>query len=224
MATSEPSAENFGFADGQNLRLGLARDAGDGAARIADGAGTGKRDGGLHHVGELVFVLGRHEDDFRNAAQIGDVEEAVMRGAVVAGEAGAIHAEKHGKLLQADVVDDRVEGALQEGGVDGADGTIAARGHTGREDDGMFLGDAYVEVALGMARAEEIEAGAVGHGGGDGDDARIHCSQVGKRVGENFRVGSARRRRSCRFRDRRDRGRGISFGRRARAGNRGPFA
>ena len=61
-----------------------------------------------------------------DAAQVGDVEEAVMGGAVVAGEAGAVHAEDDGELLQADVVDDGVEGALQEGGVDGADGAEAA--------------------------------------------------------------------------------------------------
>ena len=189
MATSEPSREDFSFADGKDLRLGLARDAGDRAARIADGAGAGKLEGGLHHVGQLVFVFGRHENHLGNAAQIGDVEEAVMRGAVVAGEAGAVHAEEHGQLLQADVVDDGIEGALQECGIDGADGTKAARGHAGGEDDGVLLGDAHVEVALGMVRAEEIEAGAVGHGGGDGDDAVVLVGQLDEGVGEDFGVG-----------------------------------
>ena len=40
-------------------------------------------------------------------AQITDVEEAVMGGTVVAGEASAIHAEDHRQILQADVVHDR---------------------------------------------------------------------------------------------------------------------
>ncbi len=43
-----------------------------------------------------------------------------MGRAVVAGEAAAIHAEHDVEILQADVVDDLVEGALQEGGIDRA--------------------------------------------------------------------------------------------------------
>ena len=133
--------------------------------------------------------LGAIERHLRDAAQIGDVEEAVMRGAVVAGEAGAVHAEEHGKLLQRDIVDDGIEGALQKCGVDGADRTEAARGHAGGEDDGVFLGDAHVEVAARMGGAEEIEAGAVGHGGGDGDDARIGVGQLNQCLGEGLGVG-----------------------------------
>ena len=185
--------------------------------------GPGSWSAGLHHVGQLVFVLGRHEHHLRNAAEIGDVEEAVMRGAVVAGKAGAVHAEEHGKFLQADVVHDGIEGALQEGGVDGADGTEAARGHAGSEDDGVLLGDADVEVAAGMVGAEEIEAGAVGHGGSDGDDAGIVVGKLHQGVGEDLGVGGLRRRAwSCRFRRRRARGRETSFVHRAQAGSRGP--
>ncbi len=87
-----------------------------------------------------------------------------MRGAVIARKAGTIHAEQNGQFLQADVVDDGVEGALQESGVDGADGAIAARSHASGEEDGVLLSNADVEVAAGMSRAEEIEARAVGHG------------------------------------------------------------
>ena len=37
----------------------------------------------------------------------------------------------------------------------------------------MLLGDADIEEAVGKFLREEIEAGAGGHRGGDGDDARI---------------------------------------------------
>ena len=97
------------------------RSAGADAARIADGDGAVVLQRGEHHVGQFVLVLGDHVDDVGDAAQIADVEEAVVRGAVVAGEAAAIHAEDHGQVLQADVVHDLVEGALQEGGIDGAE-------------------------------------------------------------------------------------------------------
>ena len=62
--------------------------------------------------------------DVRQAAQVGDVERAVVRRAVVADEAGAVHREHDGQLLQADVVDDLVVRALQERRVD--------RGHRAR--------------------------------------------------------------------------------------------
>ncbi len=101
-----------------------------------------------------------------------------MRGAVVAGEAGAIHAEENRQLLQADIVHDGIEGALEERGVDGADGAEAARRHAGGEDHGVLFGDAHVEVAARVMRAEVVEAGAVGHGRGDGHDARIFVGEL----------------------------------------------
>ena len=58
---------------------------------------------------------------FGSGAEVGDVEGAVVRRAVVADQAGAVHREDDVQLLQADVVDDLVEGALQEGRVDRAD-------------------------------------------------------------------------------------------------------
>ena len=74
-------------------------------------------------------------------------------------------------------------------GVDGADGAEAARGHAGGKDHGVLFGDAHIEVALGMMRPEEIEAGAVGHGGGDGHDALVLVGQLDERVGEDLGVG-----------------------------------
>jgi hypothetical protein len=72
-------------------------------------------------VHEHRLVARRHERDVRQAAQVGDVEDAVVRRAVVADEAGAVHDERDVELLQADVVDDLVEGALQERRVDRGD-------------------------------------------------------------------------------------------------------
>jgi hypothetical protein len=192
MATSGTSTavrDHFRLAHRQQLRTRLARHAGDHAARIANRAGPRNLQRGQHHVGELVLVLGRHQHDIGNIPQVADVEEAVVRGAVVAGEPGAVHAEDHRQLLQADVVDDGVEGALQEGRIDGADRLESLRGHAGREDDRVLLGDAHVEVALGMVRAEEIERRAVGHGRGDGDDLVVVVGQLHQRVGEDFGVG-----------------------------------
>ena len=86
-------------------------------------------------------------------------------------------------------MDDGIEGALQKGGVDGANRAIAARGHSGGEHHRVLLGDAHVEVALGMVRPEVIEARAVGHGRGDGDDALVFCGQIGERLAKDLGIG-----------------------------------
>ena len=36
--------------------------------------------------------------------------------------------------------------------------------HAGGEEHGVLLGDADVEISVGMVRLEEVERGAVGHG------------------------------------------------------------
>ena len=126
--------------------------AGADAARIADGDGAGMvvrhRP---EHVAEFVFVLRLHVDDSGNGAQVADVEEAVVRRAVVAGEAGAIHAKRDVEVLQRDVMDDHVVGALHEGGVDGEEGLHPSHGEAAGEERGMFLGDADVESSVRMA-------------------------------------------------------------------------
>ena len=95
-----------------------------------------------------------------------------MRRAVVADEPGAVHREDHVELLQADVVDDLVEGALQEGRVDRAHRLGALQREPGGEQHRVLLGDADVEVAVGLGLLQHVEAGAGVHRGGDADDAR----------------------------------------------------
>ena len=133
--------------------MALTRDAGAVAARIADGDGAVVMQRGEEHVGQLVLVARVEVDHVRNAAQVADVEEAVVGRAVVAGEAAAVHAEHDVEILQADVVDDLVERALQEGGVDRAERLVALGRHAGGEEDGVLLGDADVEIFVRDASA-----------------------------------------------------------------------
>jgi hypothetical protein len=134
-------------------------------------------------------LLGVEMDHVRDAAQVADVEKAVVRRAVVAGEAAAIHAEHDVEILQADIVDDLVEGALEEGGINRAERLVALGRHAGGEEHRVLLGDAHVEIFVGMLRLEEIERGAVRHGAGDGHDLRVHVGQLDHRFGEDLRVG-----------------------------------
>ena len=69
--------EQFGFfLDGHAL---------GGAARIADEDGVIEFCGGEHHVRQFIFVRGRHGNDVGQAAEVGDVEQAMMGGTVVGG-------------------------------------------------------------------------------------------------------------------------------------------
>ena len=138
--------------------------------------------GGEHHVDQFILVLRRHGDDVRHAAQIGDVEQAVMRRAVVGGKPGAVHAENHRQILQAHVVMNAIVGALEEGGINRADRVEAHRRHAGGEDDGVFLGDADVVVAVGHRLFQMLQAGAAGHGGGDADERVVLLAEPHQRL------------------------------------------
>ena len=137
---------------------------------------------------QLCLVGGRHDDEARQAGEIGDVEGAGVRRAVGADETGAIDGEAHRQALDGDVVHDLVVGALQERGIDGGERLQAFGGEAGGEGDGVLLGDADVERALGKLLAEAIEAGAVGHGRGDGDDLVVLLRLGDESLGEYARV------------------------------------
>ena len=51
-----------------------------------------------------------------------------------------------------------IVGALQEGGVDGAERLVAFRRHAGGKGHRVLLGDAHVEGAGGEFLAEEVDA------------------------------------------------------------------
>ena len=181
--------QNLGFADLEKLGFFRWNDSRAGAARVADGGGAFVVGDRPEHVGELGFVLRLHVDDAGDGSQVADVEEAVVRGAVVAGEAGAVHAKGDIEILQCDVVNDHVVGALHEGAVNRDEGLHALRGETAGEKCGVFLGDADIEEPVGVALRKMDEAGAGGHGSGDGGDLVIRVGKVGEFFTEEFRVG-----------------------------------
>ena len=108
----------------------------------------------------------------------------MVRGSVVAGDAGTVEAEHDGQAVQADVVGDLVDGSREERGVDGEDRAQPTHGHPGRRGDRVLLGDADVDEPAGEALAEGEEAGGVGHGGRDGDQLRSGLGLLDHRLGE----------------------------------------
>ena len=77
-----------------------------------------------------------------------------MRRAVGADQPGAVDREHDRQVLDLDVVDQLVVGALQEGGVDRHHRLHAFAREAGGEGERVLLGDADVEVAVGIALGE----------------------------------------------------------------------
>ena len=182
-------AEDLGFSDFKELRL-LRRDGARAcAAWVADGTWAIVVDHGPKHVGEFGLVLWLHVKDAGDRSQVGDVEEAVVRGAVIPREAGAVHAEGDIQVLQGDVVNDHVIRALHEGAVDGDERFQTPCGHAAGEEGCVLLGDADIVAARGMALGEVDQACAGRHGGCDGDDLVIVVGEICELRAEKFGVG-----------------------------------
>ncbi len=106
-----------------------------------------------------------------------------------ADEPGAIDGEAHGQVLDAHVVHDLIVGALKKRRVDRAERLIPFCREAGSEGDRVLLGDADVEAAVGERLVEQVEAGAVGHGGVDRHDLVVAPGFRDQRVGEHLGVG-----------------------------------
>ena len=135
----------------------------------------------------------RHDDEIREAGEVGEVEGAGVSGPVGADQPGAIDGEAHRQVLHRDVVHDLVVGALQEGRVDGAEGLETFGRHAGSEGHRVLLGDADVEAALGEGFGEFVEAGAARHRGVDRDDAFVAFGLGDQSLGEHRRIAWRRR-------------------------------
>lgn len=67
--------------------------------------------------------------------------------------------QRTGQALQRDVVHDLVVAALQESGVDGGEGHEALARQPRCKRDGVLLGDAHVEHAVGEALLKAVVSG-----------------------------------------------------------------
>jgi hypothetical protein len=112
----------------------------------------------------------------------------VIPGTVLARDARAVHPEDHRQVLERDVVHDVVVSALQERRVDGDDRLDALRGEAGGEGDAMPFGDAHVEEAIGVGLLEHVRRRAIGHRGGDRDDARVGVRELDQSLAEDLLV------------------------------------
>ncbi len=182
-------AEDFGFSDFEELGFLFWDGSGAGSPGVANADGTVVVvDHRPKHVDEFIFVLGLHVDEAGDGTEETDIEQSVVRGAVVPGKSGAVHAEGDVKILQGDVMNDHVIRALHERAVDGEEGLHAADGESAGEEGGVFFGDADVEEAIGMAFGEANKAGAGRHGRSDGGDFCVVVGEVGEALAEKLGI------------------------------------
>lgn len=137
--------KDFSVPDRKRGGLRFDWDSGACTTRITDEAGAGELKACVKHVDEFVLISRLHDRRVRHAAKIREVEKAVVRGPIVGREAGAIHAKCDREILQCDVVNDLVVGALKKCRINGANGTETFRGKAGREQYGVLLGNTDVE-------------------------------------------------------------------------------
>ena len=115
---------------------------------IAQRRRAGVRQGELQHRRHVQLVAGRHDDEVREQPHVGSVEDAVMRRAVRARSGRRDPGVKVDRqILQGHFLEDLIERALQERGVNVHDGPHAGLGQTGGEGDGVRFADAGVEEA-----------------------------------------------------------------------------
>ena len=123
--------------------------------------------GGGEHAAAFGFVGRGHDHHVRQAGQEGQIESTVVGAAVGTDQAAAVNGQHHRQVLQGDVVDQLIVGALQEGRIDRNDGFQAFTGEACAKGQRMLLGNADIEVAVRVFGGEAHQARAFAHGRSD---------------------------------------------------------
>lgn len=137
---------------------------------ITDGDGSPVFRCRFQHVLKFIFVFRGHDDHVGDGPEIGQVEKPVVGGSVLADETAPVEGEDDVKILEAHVMEDLVEGPLEEGGVNGDDGDEPLHGEPGGEGDAVLLGDAHVEEPVREPGGVFVQARARPHGRRNGRD------------------------------------------------------
>ena len=168
-----------------------ARDHLGGGLGIADGRRAVVLDRPVDHPHQVLPIARGHDDQVGQRPQVGEVEGAMMGGAVGADQSGAVQQQRDRQVLQGDFLEDLVVGPLHEGAVDIDQGPHPGLGQPGGEGHGVRLADAHVEEAVGKLVADRLQHGALAHGRGDDGHAGIAPHLPQDRLPADQRVGGA---------------------------------
>ena len=114
----------------------------------------------------------------------------MVGGAVVAHQSGPVNGQHHMKMEHGHILNQLVEGALQEGGVNGYHRDHPLLGKSSCHGHCMFLRNANIKQPLGVLLHKPQQAGAPGHGGGDGTDFGILFRQIHNGISKGIREGA----------------------------------
>ena len=109
----------------------------------------------------------------RMALTFRDVEDAVVRRPFRPGQSGSVHAEHNVEVLQADLLENLVEAALQERAVDIDDRPHPRLGHPGGKGHGVSLTNAGIEEPIGEFCTDRLQLVPFAHGRGQHTDAGV---------------------------------------------------
>src|SRR5690625_1223847 len=138
------------------------------------------------HLSAILWCRYRHIGD---GEHIGAIVEPHMGWAIVPYEPSPIHREDDGEVLQGDVVDDRVVGALQEGRVDCDDRSDPLECESCGEGDAMTLSDSHIEVAIGETVPKIPSSRPTRHRCGDHGKIFDLFTELGQSPAEDIGVG-----------------------------------
>ncbi|CAI8165577.1 MAG: Uncharacterised protein [Synechococcus sp. CC9902] len=149
---------------------------------------------GDEHALQLRFVLGSHHCEVGNGSHVADVVLALVGGAIGTDDAGTIQNKGDGKLLNADVMNQLIEGALQEGAVDRHHRLEPFAGHASREGHCVLLSDSHIHVLGRYGFLQKIETRTRRHRSGDADNPAVLLTEFDQGLTEHLAVARRFRR------------------------------
>ena len=137
---------------------------------------------------QLIFIGRGHEHHVWNVPQVREIENTVVRGAVLTHHTSPVHDKGDWQVLQTYIVDHLVVGPLQEGAVNGRHRLETLQCQPGREGHCVLLADSHVKKALRIESGELAQAGALGHGSSYGNYLVVFLSQPYHGLSKDFGV------------------------------------
>src|SRR5213076_236536 len=101
----------------------------------------------------------------------------MMGRAIVPAQTGPIHTESNVQFLDRHVVNGHIVGSLEECRINREKRLQSLGSQSAREQRGMFLRDANVEIAIGMSGLKKSEAGSTWHRRRDRDNLPIRVGE-----------------------------------------------